>query len=343
MNAMLHTHLPAALPVDLLARVGEAVASAATEVQGAGTTDQLQDGLARLEQLGLQLQAAARVLAAPGGARPETVELGVATLQACSEWSGALARAGIAWSGPQRSCAVQTNPAVLKQMIDLAFGHALTLGRRIEVEVALRRDPAQKLLEIAVSRPDGELFAALPGEASEWQWALLSLLARHAGVSAEREVQARAVVLRLGFDVFGAVELEALPEPASLPQIQVPPGCRVLLLEPHEPTRLHAERLMLAAGVKVTAVASIDQARGALAHGAPECLVTGIETDDPACAPFVADLRAIAPHLRMLELSAQPHVFATSLPEAGRPARVARDDLARNLVLALAQELGTPR
>jgi hypothetical protein len=105
---------------------------------------------------------------------------------------------------------------------------------------------------------------------------------------------------------------------------------------------MHAERLMLAAGVKVTAVPSIDQARGALSHGLPECLVTGIETGEPPCALLLQDLRARQPGLRVVELSRQPHVFATSLD--GQPARIARDSLARTLVpaLALAQALSTP-
>ena len=47
------------------------------------------------------------------------------------------------------------------------------------------------------------------------------------------------------------------------------------------------------AGLHVKAVATVDQAQGALAQGLPDCLVTGIETEDPSCALLVQDLREL--------------------------------------------------
>jgi hypothetical protein len=238
---------------------------------------------------------------------------------------------------------VLTNPAVLKQLLDLALGHALGLGTQIVVAVALREAHPQAVLRTTISRPGAELFDARPGDAAEWHWALLSALARHAGVAVERQVQALAVELTLAFEPLRAVITEAQPEPAMLPSTPVPPGCRVLLLEPHEPTRVQAERLMLAAGAAVDSAGTVDHARGLLAHRTPECLVTGIASDDPALALLVKDLRARQPGLRVVEFTDQPHVFAVSLPAAGTPARVARREFERTLVAALAQELSAPR
>jgi hypothetical protein len=344
MNAPLTPPGPAVLPLALLAQAGEAMASAAARLQQgwpeapAGA----QAELAALEEMGLQLQAAARVLAAPAGARPERVDLGLAALQARAEWAGTFARRHAVWEGPADRLEVITNAPVLKLLIDLAVSHLLDLGAHIGVAVALRGQPALATLALKVSRPGAVPFQSRPGEAAEWHWQLLSLLARHAGVIAERQVQALGVELTLSWPPAGAMLLEPLPEPAQLPQTPVPPGLRVLLLEPHEPTRLQAERLLAGAGLAVTAVATVDQARSALLHRLPDLLVSGLPVSDPAVDLLLQDLRARAPALRVLEICTDPHAFATSLHAAGTPARVGREGLERNLVLAVAQELNAP-
>lgn len=344
MNASDTPFGPPTLPLPLLAQAGETVAATAARVQAAwpDAPPAAAAELAALEELGLQLQSAVRVLSGPAGARPERVDLGVAALQARAEWSRAFARAGATWAGPDQGCEVTTNPSVLKLLLDLALAHALGLGPRVTVGVLLRGQPALATLRIEVSRPGGALFQAQPGEAAELHWQLLTLLARHAGVIAERQVQAMAVELTLAWPPAGALALQPLPEPAMLPSTPLPAGLRVLLLEPHEPTRVQAERLMAAAGLKVRSAATVDQARGALTQQLPDLLVTGIACSDPAAALLLQDLRARHGALRVLELSPDPHAFATSLPQAGAPARVARDGLQRTLVAALAQELGTP-
>lgn len=343
---------PALLPLPLLAQAGEAVAAAAARLQAAwpGAPAAAGAEIGALEELGLQLQAAARVLAGPAGARPEPVDLGVAALQARAEWARTFARAGARWSGPDQGIEVLTNAPVLKLLLDLALGHALGLGSEVRVDVLLRGQPARATLAIAVARAGGGLFQVRPGEAVELHWQLLTLLAPHAGVVAERQVQAQAVELTLAWPPAvsgpGAPALQPLPEPAAppptLPSTPLPPGLRVLLLEPHEPTRVLAERLMAGAGLKVQAAATVDQARGALRQALPDVLVSGLPGSDPALALLLQDLRVRQGALRVLELSSDPHAFATSLPQAGRPACVARGDLPRTLVAALAQELGTP-
>lgn len=344
MNAMNTPLRVDTLPASLLSQVGELVASTVAQVQQ-GWPDAPPEAAALLDQLervGLQVQEVVRMLTARAGAMPEKVNLGVAALQARAEWSGALQRAGATWRGPQRGCEVLTNAAVLKQLIDLAIGHALLQGTDIQVEVDQRFQPALAALRIEVSRPGGELFAARPGDVGELHWALLTALAQHAGVHVERQVRALSVELLLGWAPLGALAPVGLPEPAMLPQTEMPTGCRVLLLEPHEPTRVQAERLLLHAGLQVRAVATVDQAQAALVHGAPDGLVTGIEASDPACALLLQDLRARQPGLRVVEIVREAHDFAISLPGSGVPARVGRDDLTRTLVPALAQELSMP-
>lgn len=341
MNTPLHVDT---LPTSLLAQVGDRLASTAARLQ-AGWPEAPPEAAAMLEglgALGLQLQEVVRMLAMPAGAMAETVNLGMAALQARAEWAAALKRGGATWRGPQNGCEVLTNPAVLKQLLDLAIAHALLLGTDIQVEVDKRFQPPLAALRIEVSRPGGELFSALPGDVGELHWSLLTALAQHAGVHVERQVRALSVELLLGWAPLGVLAPVGLPEAAMLPHTEMPTGCRVLLLEPHEPTRVQAERLLLQAGLQVKAVATIDQAQATLVHGAPDGLVTGIEASEPACARLLQELRARQPGLRVVEVVRQAHSFAISLPGSGVPARVGRDDLARTLVPALAQEMCMP-
>jgi hypothetical protein len=195
---------PAApLPADLVAQVGQAMASAASRVQarwpdapGPAVAE-----LAQIEALGLQLQEAVRVLSGPRKAGLETVDLGVAALQSRAEWAGGLQRAEATWVGPNRGRPVQANPAVLKQLLDLAVGHALVLGKTLEMDVLVLGEPPLATLRLFVSRADGELFATQPGDADELHWVLLQRLARHTGVAAGRQVQARGVEITLGWPV----------------------------------------------------------------------------------------------------------------------------------------------
>ena len=67
------------------------------------------------------------MLAAPARTGLEPVDLGRALLQARAEWAAPLRRAGLEWAGPEEAAEVMANPAVLKQLLDLSLGHALSL------------------------------------------------------------------------------------------------------------------------------------------------------------------------------------------------------------------------
>jgi hypothetical protein len=205
MNAMTTPIGPAELPVAVLAQLGGAMASTVAQVQAhwPGAPPAAALALGQLEELGLQVQEVVRMLAAPAGAMPERVDLGVAALQARAEWAAALQRAGATWSGPERGCEVLTDPAVLKQLLDLAIGHALFLGASITLEVSTPAELPLAVIRIEVARSGATLFAARPGDAGELNWALLLALARHAGVHVERQEKALSVELLLGWPPVG--------------------------------------------------------------------------------------------------------------------------------------------
>lgn len=199
------------LPAALMAGIGTDVASCAMRLQASGpvTAAAAQD-LAELEALGLQLQACARVLAAPGDQGAEAVDLGVAALQARAEWTAPMARIGAHWDGPAHGGQVHANPAVLKLMIDLALAHALGQGPSIRVAVEQRTQWPPCTLRITASRPGGEPFQAPANGRADWQWELLVPLARHVGVALERQVLAHGVEVTLAFAALGATMAQAL-------------------------------------------------------------------------------------------------------------------------------------
>jgi hypothetical protein len=370
-SIMLRSTTP--VPADVLAKLGATVASTAERLQAGwpGMPQGAAEHVARLDELGLQLQALARVLSGRAPAAPEAVDLGVAVLQARAEWHGELQRHGVEMTGPRQGWVVQGSPGVLKQLLDLAIRHSVQLARRIHVELLPHPQAGHVALSLTVHGEGDELFALGPGVDDDLHWELLELLARHTGVMALRSVQAHAVVLTLGFPT-SMDPGQRLPE-ASVPALpahrdapawsfvpsegtpgRTPPqteparassagGAQVLLLEPHEPTRRLALRLMAAAGmVATTAVPTVAQARAAIDHSLPECLITGISVADPSVAPLLADLRARQPSLRVVELADDDPGCLTLLPAGDAPRRISRANIEHELMPALAHELVEP-
>ena len=195
------------LPTGLLGQVGEAVASAAHRVQETWPQPPPTAAaeLAQLEQLGLQLQEAVRVLAAPAQTGAERVDLAVAALQARAEWAAVLQRHETPWAGPTQGAEVWANASLIKQMIDLALGHVLNhawgpapgSGSRLTVDVLRLQNRPLAQLRINLSHEGGALFDSQPGDVSQWHWVLLQALAAHAGLQVERQVLARGLELCL--------------------------------------------------------------------------------------------------------------------------------------------------
>lgn len=329
------------LPPRLVGRIGEAFAGALSVLQtqvgafGAGAAaDAVLAELGRLERLGLQLQAFARVLERQGQGVRERVDLAAAARAALTEASARARAAGIVLVAPHDALDVEVNAGVLEQLLELALDQALQIGRRIVVEAALAGLPPRPTLTLTTERADG---AADDADALAWQ--LFALLARATGHAPQRSAVGNTVVLTLGLPVAETTPAPAGPRSAAeLPRTPLAPGRRVLLVDPHELLRLQAHRLMHEAGMDVTATASVEQARAALRDGLPDVLVLGLRADEAEAAQLIAELRAAQPRLRVVELVDDDSAFALSV-SADRPARVGRHDLARTLLPAIAQEL----
>jgi CheY-like chemotaxis protein len=148
------------------------------------------------------------------------------------------------------------------------------------------------------------------------------------------------MTLTLGFPGADAARTkEVCFSPAQVSHTATAAGHRVLLIEPQGVARVQAHRLMQDAGMSVDAVASIDQARRGLHDGAADVIVTGVPVDDTQWAALLDELRAAQPRLRVVELVDDDDAFAFSVPDADRPARVGRHEMARTLLRAVSQEL----
>jgi len=182
------------VPLQLLAAVGERLAASVSGMQQQAqsgeavaqppaNTSEAAGELARLEQLGLQLQELVQVVARAGQLRHESVDLGLALLQTVAEWSTEADRQGVELHGPARSVLVHANPAALKHLLDLLVEHALQQGRVVRLDIEAPADgpfvyvAANVSAEPASSSPVRDTLA----------WMLLQWLARALGLSPQRQ------------------------------------------------------------------------------------------------------------------------------------------------------------
>ena len=339
----------AKVPPEVLAKVGETFAAAAFDLQrqigglGAVAREErgailrgMRDELARLEHFGVQVQQVARVLSGEGQATVESFDIAAAARQTLTEWAAAAQRRGVRLEGPTEPMFVQAVPAVIEQLLDLALDYALRIGIRIEVGAALQGEPAQPMLTLHIDCAEAHGGG---NDFDDLHWQLFALLARACSLSAQRLAAGRAVMLMLGFATRDAATPVAVRPAKLLERTVMPDGRHALLLEPRDPTRLQAHRLLQAAGLRVDSAATFEQAHATLRDRRPDTFVTGVPVAEPECAALIDALREVQPRLRVIELVDDDSAFALSVPGSDQPGRVGRRDLARTLVSAVSQEL----
>ena len=343
---------PVKLPAGVLAKVGESFAVALSALQRLlATLEPLAPGpqsvltaalaeVARLEQLGLQIQELARVLARDAPLIPERLDLARAARQAMAEWAATARRMGVRLAGPREPFELDVNAAVLEQLLDLGLEYALHIGSGVEVNAVAQGLPAHPVLTIRVQRRHSTPASADEDDLNEIHWLLFVQLARAMGLEPQRTVTSQTVTMTLGFPVAGPQAAgDGEFGAALLPRTAPTAGHRVLLIEPREIARVHAHQLMRAVGMRVDAVTHIERARACLRDGVPDVVVTGVPVSDRECEALLNEIRAAQPRLRVIELVDDNDAFAISVPGSDSPARVGRHDMARTLMSALSQEL----
>ena len=343
---------PVKLPAGVLAKVGESFAVALSALQRLlATLEPLAPGpqsvltaalaeVARLEQLGLQIQELARVLARDAPLIPERLDLARAARQAMAEWATTARRMGVRLAGPREPFELDVNAAVLEQLLDLGLEYALHIGSGVEVNAVAQGLPAHPVLTIRVQRRHPTSASADEDDLNEVHWLLFVQLARAMGLEPQRTVTSQTVTMTLGFPVAGPQAAgDGEFGAALLPRTAPTAGHRVLLIEPREIARVHAHQLMRAVGMRVDAVTHIERARACLRDGVPDVVVTGVPVSDRECEALLNEIRAAQPRLRVIELVDDNDAFAISVPGSDSPARVGRHDMARTLMSALSQEL----
>jgi len=293
--------------------------------------------VARLEQFAVQIQQLARMLGGKAPLLPERLDLAESAHAALAQWSR-LAEAGRAIApGTPPLPGLDVNAAALAQLLDFGIEYALQGGSPVEVEATLQGQPPRPTLTIRSGR--AKAGPAIVEEPDEVHWLLFVQLAGAIGLSPERRATGETTTLTLRFPAVDELRPgDVAPHPA-LPHTASASGRRVLLIEPHDFTRVQAYRLLHDIGVAVDASGSVEQAREGLRGDPPDAVVTGIPVDDEHCAALLDALRAEQPRLRVIELVDDDDAFSFSVPGSAKPARVGRHDLARTLTSALAQEL----
>jgi CheY-like chemotaxis protein len=345
---------PAKLPPGVLAKVGEtfsihlsALHQAFNGVLAQGPEQQLALAanlaeIERLQRLGVQIQAIARVLGGEGQATPERLDLSAALRQKLDEWAEPARRKGIHLLGPLEAFEIDVNAGVLEQLLDLAMESALDITGCVEVRVGVQTQTANPMLTVEILRAQGVAAPVSDAEFNDLHWMLFTVMARARGLVPQRVAVGDNVILMLEFPSHEVPTLDSTNRLAT--QSYRTPAVadrRVLVLEPSEFARVQAHKLLLDVGMKVDAVATLEQARGSLRDGVPDVLITGIPVRDARMGALLDELRAAHPRLRVIELvnDDSAFAFAFSSPGYANAARVGRQDLARTLVLAVAQEL----
>ena len=345
---------PAKLPPGVLAKVGETFAIHLSALQQAfegivpqGPEQHLAMAanvaeIARLQRLGVQIQAVARVLAGEGQSATERLDLAAALRQKLDEWAEPARGKGIHLLGPLEPFELDVNVGVLDQLLDLAMESALDIAGCVEVRVGVQKQTANPMLTIEVLRVQGATAPVSDNEFNDLHWMLFTVMARARALVPQRVAVGDNVILMLEFPSLEVPSLNDVNRLAT--QSYRTPAVaerRVLVLEPSELYRVQAHKLLHGVGMRVDAVASLEQARGSLRDGVPDVLITGIPVRDARMGALLDELRAAHPRLRVIELvdDDSAFAFAFSSPGYANAARVGRQDLARTLVLAVAQEL----
>ena len=348
------SYAPAKLPPGVLGKVGETFASSLSALRkdigalvGQGPEQQLLLSaslaqLERLQRLGVQIQAIARVLSGAGQSASERLDLSAALRQKLDEWAEPARRRGIHLLGPLEPFEVEVNAGVLEQLLDLAMESALDINACVEVRVGVQGRTVNPMLTVEVLRAKGGAAPVSEADFNDLHWQLFTVLSRARGLTPQRVVVGDNVILMLEFPTTEAAATgDALRNPVQNYRTTTVAERRVLVVEPYEFARVQTHKLLHEVGMRVDAVATLDQARAALRDGVPDVLITGIPVRDAQVGALLDELRAAHPKLRVIELVDDDSAFAFAFSSAGyaNAARVGRQDLARTLVRAVAQEL----
>ncbi|MGM9514933.1 hypothetical protein ACS5PK_11830 [Roseateles sp. DB2] len=319
------------VPAVLLSSLGEWLAGRALRLQAEAQDPArvLQAG-AELEQLGLEMQALVHALRGTRPAAAEALDLHAAAAQTLQQWQPAWRKAGLRAELLQGPALTQDIEAgLLQHALDLLLGHGLAGGRDVHLSVSAL-DDARHCLRLAGLGPSA-------GE-EELHWQLLRLLARARGWVLQRREGQPAGTLEVEIRIDAFNDESAPRDEEGLPRRQLDLALRVLVLDPHEASRVECARLLGLAGVPCDCHASLDQVLPLLENADPgwNALVSGIPADLPGMTAFALQLRQRYGLRRWIELVDEDYRFDIGGPDGSRPARLGRQDLAHTLVSSLA-------
>lgn len=319
------------VPALLLSSLGEWLAREALQLQAeAGSPERVARTGAALEALGLEMQALVHALRGSRPGTAEALDLHAAAAQALAQWAPAWQRAGLhATLMPGPALVQRLDAGLLQHALDLLLGHGLAGGRDVRLSLSA--------LDVARHRLCLSGLGSAAGE-DELHWQLLRLLARARGwVLLRREGGAEGTI-DVELHLAAAVDAQEVTDGAALPRRRLDRAMRVLVLDPHEGSRVECARLLGAAGLAFDCHATLEDARARLASADPgwDALVSGIPAEDPGLAALVEALRQRHGLRCWIELGDEDYRFDIAVPDSARPARLGRADLQHTLLPALA-------
>ena len=331
LQALLVGPLSLEVPALLLSSLGEWLAGRALRLQAesADPARVAQTG-AELEQLGLEMQALVHALRGTRPAAAELLDLPSAAAQALLQWQPALAQAGLhAELQPGPVHVQELDAGLLQHALDLLLGHGLSGGRDFRLAVEARSAGPHSLRLSGLGQGAGE---------EELHWLLLRLLAKARGWPLRRQAGRAASTVDVELVLGADVEASPARDDEGLPRRRMDLAMHVLVLDPHESSRVQCARLLGQAGLSHDCLATLEQAQALLTGTDPgwNALVSGIPAEAPGMTAFAEQLRRRHGLQRWVELVDDDYHFDVGVPDGSRPARLGRQDLQHTLLPALA-------
>lgn len=321
------------VPALLLERLGERLAQQALQIQaGADDPARVRKAGGELERLGLEMQALVHALRGGVPARSERIDLRSAAAQALQQGRAALGQVGLKLeleAGPalEQDC----EPELLQHGLDLLLAHALAGAHDACLAVVSADGGGACLRLTGVGDPGGA------GDL-ELNWLLLRVLATACGWTLQRRPSRETGLVDV--ELWLGQPVDDAPGPvgdAGLPRRHVDRHAHVLVLDPHEPSRVQCAQLLSQAGMSYDCLATLDQAEALLRGSDPgwNALVSGIPEQQPRLAALVDTLRQRYGLVQWIELVDEDYRFDVGTPDFSHPARLGRSDLESTLLPAL--------
>jgi hypothetical protein len=310
----------------------------------------LRDAINRARHIAMQSQQVARLAGGQLRQSHEKLSLDGIVHQALDDRALSFKRHHITLYRNLKQVEVIVDASLLWSLVDASLDWACEQGSQLVVLLDMKNWPEHGMLVIkATSLPGAALTDARPDSLN---WHLLSSIAQAMGVALEREISASGDATLLLEFVRTVRQLEGLTAmefdngdshsdaDSSFHSRSKPlAGLRVLLISNDSMVRAEVDKSAGQLGLKVNAVASVEQARHYVRLDMPHLIIIDERLHADAFDALLHEVKGKDPNLGFLEITDDANTFEVSSWMSDSMTRVSRDALRAQLTSLLTLEL----